>query len=94
MAQLGARLNGIQEAAGSIPASSTKFFLLRGWNPRHTKGVSGGKESVPLSNYSHEVAKRRSELLNEVKMRVLRGNCQKFPLKERSIERPAGFDPR
>ena len=24
MAQLGARLNGIQEAAGSIPASSTK----------------------------------------------------------------------
>ena len=30
MAQLGARLNGIQEVGGSIPPSSTKFFLSIG----------------------------------------------------------------
>ena len=51
------------------------------------KRVSGGKKSVPLSNLTYEVAKESSEHLNEVKMRALRGNCQKFPLKERNLER-------
>ena len=30
IAQLGERLNGIQEVSGSIPLSSTKLFQLRG----------------------------------------------------------------
>jgi hypothetical protein len=45
------------------------------------------REGFPLENAAHEVAKESSEHLSEVKMRALRGNCQKFPLKERSYER-------
>jgi len=63
------------------------FISLKDLKQRQCKGVSGGKESVPLSNYSHEVAKESSELLNEVRKRALRGNRQRFPLKERNIER-------
>ena len=68
-------------------SDAQRFISLRDLKQRPCKRVSGGKESFPLSNYSYEVAKESSEHLNEVKMRALRGNCQKFPLKERNLER-------
>ena len=77
----------------------TLFFYK---NKRPCKRVSGGKsgslpfqgrvrEGFPLENLTYEVAKESSEHLNEVKMRALRGNCQKFPLKERNLERRRWF---
>jgi hypothetical protein len=73
---------------GVNPTLNTLITLKRKkLNTRPCKRVSGGKESFPLSNLTYEVAKESSERLNEVKMRALRGNCQKFPLKERNLER-------
>jgi len=71
-------------------SDAQRFISLRDLKQRPCKRVSGGKsgslpfqgrvrEGFPLENLTYELAKESSEHLNEVKMRALRGNCQKFP---------------
>ena len=74
-------------ARSKSDAQSVNNLDTKDLKQRPKKRVSGGKKSVPLNKVAYEVAKESSERLNEVKMRALRGNCQKFPLKERNLER-------
>ena len=67
VAQLGERLNGIQEVDGSIPFSSTKNFLLEVvlTDPARiepsTVGGSGGAVRPPLKNSPTDPSPERNE---------------------------------
>ena len=52
VAQMGARLNGIQEVAGSIPAGSTTPFFRRTSAPRRAIPRSSGRSAPRLNESS------------------------------------------